>query len=270
MLTRAPIASLDDPQIAPYRTMRRQFDHFKEEIFVAEGEKVLERLLRSSISVISLLLPDEKFARFEAFAGKRSEAITAFTAPKSVLEQLTGFHLYHGVLALARVPAPCTLEAILESSVQPRLLIALDWLSNSENLGVVIRNAVAFVVDAILLSETCAPPYLRRSVRNSMGTVFKCRYLQTPNLPGTLAELRRGGVRIIAAHPRSDQSTLASINLKTNCCIVFGSEGHGISKPVLAACDEAAAIPMHSGTDSLNVASATAVFLFEAQRQRMN
>jgi tRNA G18 (ribose-2'-O)-methylase SpoU len=169
---------------------------------------------------------------------------------------------------LAKVPPAVTLDQILVLPSRPRLLLAFDGMSNSENMGVVIRNAVGFGVDALLLSEACAPPYLRRSVRNSMGAVFKSHYLQTSDLPGTLRELRCAGIRVIAAHPHTETNTLANADLRTDCCLVFGSEGHGISDSVLDACDVAVAIPMHSGTDSLNVASATAVFLFEAQRQR--
>ena len=61
---------------------------------------------------------------------------------------------------------------------------------------------------------------------------------------------------------------MARTELTTDCCIVFGSEGYGLAPAVLAACDEAVAVPMNGGVDSLNVGSASAVFLYEANRQR--
>ena len=151
MFEHCPIQSLDDPRLAPYRTMRRQLDHLREEIFVAEGEKVVERLLESSIPVISLLLPDGKLEHFEKRLANRKEEITVFTAPKSVLEELTGFHLYQGVLALAKVPPASTLGELVSESQTPRLFMALDGLSNAENLGVLVRNSVAFGVQGLLL-----------------------------------------------------------------------------------------------------------------------
>jgi TrmH family RNA methyltransferase len=75
-------------------------------------------------------------------------------------------------------------------------------------------------------------------------------------------------VHCIAAHPHTDQRTLSQADFSRDCCVVFGAEGTGISPAVLAACDEAVAIPMPPSVDSLNVASAAAVFLYEAQRQR--
>ena len=260
--------SLDDPRLVPYRTMRRQFDHWQQEIFVAEGEKVVRRLLESRIPVISVLLPGEQLPELEPLLRKRSEQIFAFTAKKSLLEQLTGFQLYQGVLALAKVPPAVTLDEILSQGDAPRLLVALDGLSNSENLGVVIRNCVAFGVHSLILNETCAPPYLRRAVRNSMGTVFKLLYARSAALATTLRELQHAGIRVIAAHPHTERKSILDADFRNDCCIVFGSEGTGISPDVLAACDDIVAIPMRSGIDSLNVASATAVFLYEAQRQR--
>ncbi|MCX6894622.1 MAG: RNA methyltransferase, partial [Verrucomicrobia bacterium] len=84
----------------------------------------------------------------------------------------------------------------------------------------------------------------------------------------TLHDLRAHGVRSIAAHPHASGKTLTLANLAGDCCLIFGSEGHGISPAVLAACDEAVAIPMANGVDSLNVGAAAAVFFYEAQRQR--
>jgi tRNA G18 (ribose-2'-O)-methylase SpoU len=262
------LESFDDPGLTPYRTMRRQYDHWEQEIFVAEGAKVVQRLLESSISVISVLMPEAALAHFEPLLRKRGEQIAVFTAPKPMLEELTGFSMYQGILALAKVPGPFTLGELLAMPAKPRLFIALDGLSNAENLGVIIRNAVAFGAQALILNETCAPPYLRRAVRNSMGTVFKLPYLRSAALPTTLRELQKAGVAVVAAHPHTERRLIFEADFSGDCCVVFGSEGDGISPAVLAACSQTVAIPMHFGTDSLNVASATAVFLYEVQRQR--
>jgi tRNA G18 (ribose-2'-O)-methylase SpoU len=140
-------------------------------------------------------------------------------------------------------------------------------VTNAENLGTMVRNAVAFGAHGLLLSHTSAPAYLRRVVRGSMGAIFKLRHLQTDHLAQTLREVARDGINIIAAHPHGD-SYLPSVDLTVRTCLVFGSEGDGISPDVLNACNKRIAIPMRHGTDSLNVASASAAFLYEVQRQR--
>ncbi len=87
-------------------------------------------------------------------------------------------------------------------------------------------------------------------------------------LAQTLRSLRARSVRCIAAHPHANGKTLSQADFSGDCCIVFGSEGDGISAPVLEACDEAVAIPMPPTVDSLNVGAAAAVFLYEVNRQR--
>ena len=84
----------------------------------------------------------------------------------------------------------------------------------------------------------------------------------------TLRALRTRGIRCLAAHPHISGRTLSQASFASDCCIVFGSEGYGLSQAVLDACDETVAIPMPHTVDSLNVGSAAAVFLYEANRQR--
>jgi tRNA G18 (ribose-2'-O)-methylase SpoU len=141
-------------------------------------------------------------------------------------------------------------------------------LSNAENVGAVVRNATALGAQALVVGEGCAHPYLRRAVRSSMGTIFKLPYCTTPSLASTLKFLRQQGIRCVAAHPHVDRRTLWDSDLSKDCCIVLGAEGDGIRPEVLEACDEAVMIPMGAGVDSLNVASAAAVFFSEAARQR--
>jgi TrmH family RNA methyltransferase len=101
-----------------------------------------------------------------------------------------------------------------------------------------------------------------------MGTVFELPIVETVSLIQTLNTLRARNIRCVAAHPHVEGRTLPQATLATDCCVVFGSEGYGISPQVLAACDDSVAIPMPPKIDSLNVGSAAAVFLYEANRQR--
>lgn len=262
------IDSFDLPELWPYRTMRRQEEHRRQNLFVAEGEKVVRRLLESRFEVVSALMP-EKWARdLEPLLRARAEDVQVFVAEKKLLETLTGFSMYQGLLALGRVPPQPALDALLERSARPYLLAAVDGLSSAENLGALVRNCAAFRVQGLLVGETCTSPYLRRAVRSSMGTIFQMPVIESASLAGTLRELGARGIRRVAAHPHVSGRTLTQAELTRDCCIVFGSEGYGISAPVLEQCDDAVAIPMPPTVDSLNVGSAAAVFLYEASRQR--
>jgi len=229
---------------------------------------VVRRLLESRFGVVSVLLPPKWLENLEPLLRARPENIRVFTAEKTLLETLTGFSMYQGLLAVGKIPAPRMLDEVLARRSPPRLLAAVDSLSSAENLGSLVRNCAAFDVQALLVGETCVSPFLRRAVRSSMGTIFQLPILECSRLAATLAELRARGFRCVAAHPHVDGRTLPQANFSGDCCVIFGSEGYGISPAVLAACDEAVAIPMPPTVDSLNVGSAAAVFLYEANRQR--
>jgi tRNA G18 (ribose-2'-O)-methylase SpoU len=262
------IESFDLPELQPYRTMRRQMEHRLQGIFVAEGDKVVRRLLESHFEVVSVLLPEKWLTPLAPLLEKRPEQIRVFVAEKTLLETLTGFSMYQGLLAVGRVPAALTLYDILARSNRPWLLTAADSLSNAENLGALVRNCAAFGAHGLIVGETSTSPYLRRAVRSSMGAIFQLPVVESTNLAESLSELRRRGLHCIAAHPHVEGHSLSQANFATDCCVVFGSEGAGLSPAILAACDYAAAIPMPPTVDSLNVASAAAVFLYEVTRQR--
>lgn len=247
--------------------MRAQFDHLSAGHFVAEGEKVVRRLLETSCRVHSVLLPPKWQSVYEPLLEQRTECVDMFIANKEVLQNLIGFSMYQGVLGLADVPAPSPLT-FLQQHPGPRLFAAIDRLSNAENVGSVVRNAVALGAQALLVGENCAHPYLRRAVRSSMGTLFKLPYRVSNSLPADLRALRKSGIRCLAAHPHTDRRTLWQADFTGDCCIVLGAEGDGIRSEVLEACDEAVLIPMAQDIDSLNVGAAAAVFFAEAARQR--
>jgi tRNA G18 (ribose-2'-O)-methylase SpoU len=268
MFTVEHVKTLEHPELLPYRTMKQQLDHHQQRIFVAEGEKVVRRLLESRFTILSLLLPEKWLRNYEPLLQKRPEEIHAFVAEKADLERLTGFSMYQGVMAVARIPESASLERVLGASAKPHLLVAIDGITNAQNLGVLVRNCGAFGVQAFVVGNTSSSPFLRRAVRNSMGVIFNLPVVEVGNLAHTLEDLRRQGIRSIAAHPHTDRKTLAQADLASDCCLVFGSEGYGLAPEVLAACDEAVAIPMQGGVDSLNVGSAGAVFMYEVNRQR--
>ena len=279
------IESFDAPELYPYATLRRSREHEQKGIFVAEGTKVVQRLLESNFTVISMVVPEKWLIEFQPLLEKRPEDVIVYVAEKKLLESLTGFSMFQGVLAVGKIPEPVSFDKILNDSPHPQLFVAVDALTNAENLGALARNCIAFGAHALIVGETSSSPFLRRAVRNSMGTILQLPVVELTRLgqwrprtftPHTTAmtlveclkEFRARGIRCIAAHPHTDKRVLSQANFRGDCCIVFGSEGDGISPAVLATCDEAVAIPMPPNVDSLNVGAAAAVFLYEVNRQR--
>lgn len=263
------IDSLELPELAPYRTLKRPLEHQQQGIFIAEGEKVVRRFLESPLTAISVLLTEEWLAEYRPLLETKQEMIEVFVAEKKLLETIVGIQLHQGIMALGKIPSGTTLDEILRQSQQPLCLVALDGIVNAENMGVIVRNCAAFGVSAVIVGETSCDPYLRRAVRNSMGNVFSIPIIYADNLAGTLRKLTDElNVHTIAAELRKNSIQLSKFNFSEECCLVFGNEGNGISEHVRHACSDSVIIPMSNGVDSLNVASATAVVLYEMMRQR--
>ena len=262
------VQSLEAPELAWYLTLKRVEEHEQAGVLVAANFKTVQRLLTSRFPVISVLLTPGWLEKIEAKLRARPEDIQVFVAESPLLETITGYKMHQGVLAVARIPPQTDLETLLENSPRPLLLAAVEGLASAENLGAVVRSSAAFGVHVLIVGETCGSPYQRRAVSGSMGAIFEQSVVQVDNLVETLMALRARGVRCLAAHPRPGAKKLGAVDLHNDCCLVFGAEGPGLTAVTLAACDDTVEIPMPSHMNSLNVASAAAVFLYEAKRQR--
>jgi tRNA G18 (ribose-2'-O)-methylase SpoU len=264
------VRSIESKELSPYRTLRRAVEHLRDGIFVAEGEKVVRRLLKTDLHVESMLVTEQWHSKLKPLLEARTQdEAKVWIAPKHILEQIVGFQLHQGVMAVARIPKPINLKEAVGPLLRPHLLVALDGLSNADNIGVIVRNCVAFGVDALVVPKNTSHPYLRRAVRMSMGAVFFLPTISVDGLPETLNSLKKdSGTRIIAAEASGNSTPIENSNLLGNLCIVFGSEAAGISSEVLSVCDDRVCIPTTARVDSLNVATASGIFLFELQRQR--
>lgn len=263
------VTTLDAPELQPYRTLRRPLDHLRQGIFVAEGEKVVRRFLASDWKVVSLLLTQEWFdALLPTVPESRLDNADIFIAERQLLETIVGFPLHQGIMAVGRVPIEQSLEAMAAHSPSPHYFVALDGLVHAENVGVLVRNCAGFGVHGLLVSSSSASPYLRRAVRNSMGGIFVVPVVHVHDLAASLAWLQRHHRTNIIIADAEGECTLDEAEFSGNICIVFGNEDAGVSAEVKAVAGRRVRIPMDNATDSLNVASASAVMLYEARRAR--
>jgi tRNA G18 (ribose-2'-O)-methylase SpoU len=264
-----PIQSLDAPELALYLTLRRVDEHERAGVLVATNAKVVQRLLASRFTVTSALVTPAWLEKLEPHLRARPEAeVIVYVGEKELLETITGYQLHQGVMAVGKIPPRPDLETLLAQAPCPLLLAAVEGIASAENLGALVRDCAAFGAHFLIVGETCGSPFQRRAVSGSMGSIFEQPVVQVENLVATLTALRSRGIRCLAAHPRPGAKKLSAVDLRGDCCLVFGAEGPGLTEEVLAACNDAVEIPMPSHMNSLNVAAAAAVFLYEATRQR--
>ena len=248
------IDNLDDPRIAPYRHLKDRDLRADGDRFIAEGRKVVERLLASPYAVESILC-NEKLA--EGFAG-----IDLPVYVTSDVSEIVGFQFHQGCLAVGRAGPIAGVEAMLATLPARATLVVLHELNNTENLGSILRIAAGFGATGVILGPRTADVFYRQSIRVSMGNVFALSLAQSDDLTRDLALLAGNGVETIATVIDADATPLQRLSVGGRRAIVLGSEAHGLPRAIVDACTHRATIPMHLGTDSLNVAIAAAVFLY--------
>ncbi len=148
----------------------------------------------------------------------------------------------------------------------PAFLAVIEGVEKPGNLGTILRTADAVGVDGVIVCAGATDLHNPNVIRASLGTLFTVPVVETPTLDA-IAWLRRHQVRIIAATPDA-QTRYTATEMTGPLAVVMGSEAHGLGADWLAAADETVAIPMHGAADSLNLATSTALILYEVIRQR--
>ncbi|MEV6561136.1 RNA methyltransferase [Nocardia sp. NPDC051756] len=254
-----------DPRVDDFRDLnsadRRPDLPGRKGLVIAEGVVVVQRMLASRFAPTALLGVDKR--RQELADDLVDVDVPYYRASAEVMAEVVGFHLNRGVLAVARRPAPRTLDEVLESA---RTVAVLEGVNDHENLGSMFRNAAGLGAEAILFGDRCADPLYRRAVRVSMGHVLRVPFASVPEWPQGLDILRRKGFQIIALTPNPAAVTLAAAMTGERVALLLGAEGPGLSEDAMRATDVRARIPMSPGTDSLNVATAAAMAFYERVR----
>jgi tRNA G18 (ribose-2'-O)-methylase SpoU len=248
--------------VEDFRSLKGKGGHFEKGLFIAEGEKVVRKVLESSLEIASAYMTEGYFEQLEPYFKMRSGPTDIYLATKEEMEQVIGYHLHQGVMLAVRIPKNRALsEAVLEWK-SPWIAIALDGIADAENMGAIIRNAAAFGATAVIVDEKSCNPWLRRSVRVSMGTIVDVEIIFVKDLAIALQNIRQiGPIHRIGAALSAQSVDLTQVSTEGNALLVFGSEGWGLRKEVADACDVLAKIPISANVDSLNVAVASGIFM---------
>jgi TrmH family RNA methyltransferase len=250
--------------------MRRPKEMRERGEFVAEGIRVVERLLESGCAVESMLVPEERLGEVgEILLRYGCTGIRVYVASKGLLESMVGFPLYQGVMALARVPREMSLEELWKATAEPRLWIALDGLLNAENVGVILRNAAALGATGVLVGKGGSSAWMRRTVRCSMGGVFALRIVEGVCLVDAVGWMKGKGMWSAGIELTPDAEEIWNLRGEGDVCLFFGREVGGISEDVARVVDQKVYIPMMANMNSLNVANAVGVALYEVMRRRL-
>lgn len=275
------ITSLEAPELAVYThlteaQLRNRLEPEKG-IFIAESPKVIKLALDCGYQPLSLLTERKHINGQAAEIISRLEEDTSgndipvYTADDGILEALTGYALYRGVLCAMRRPILKTAEEVCRGASR---IAVLENIADATNVGAIIRSAAALNMDAVLVTPSCCDPLCRRAVRVSMGTVFQIPWTY---IGANRSEWERSGAELLrglgfktAAMALDDNSVSMDdprLAAESRLAIILGSEGDGLAKKTIADCDYTVKIPMSHGVDSLNVAAASAVAFWELRKR---
>lgn len=253
------IESKDDPRVAVFRELPRSRDRSGDGRFIAEGRVLVERLWRSGWPVESVFADE---SHRELAIQHCDPETPIFVAPKPLLEATIGFNFHRGLLACGVQRAPRSIrEHLANSNVTRSVVMVLDQVVDQENMGGMIRNAAALGATAVLIGPNSAQPFSRRVLRVSMGAVFNLPPMQSADLVSDIAALKQSGYQIVATALSAEAVSLSQCPPADRVAILFGNEGDGVAPMWLEQADALVTIPMQRGVDSLNVASASAIFL---------
>ena len=247
-------------------------------IFLAESASVVLRALEAGYEPLEMLVETGRmkveaqpvFEAIERFWGKEKlDAIPVYTAKRDIVINLTGYNLVRGLWMTLRRKPELPVEDFCRD--KKRITVLYDVV-NPTNVGAIIRCAAALGMDGALLTAPSVDPLTRRSARVSMGTVFQIPWTKASREESEgitlIRTLQSYGFKTVAMALTEDSTSVDNDEIRSNekLAVILGTEGTGLPKEVIAACDYRVMIPMFHGVDSLNVAAASAISFWELMK----
>lgn len=230
----------------------------KSGLFVVEGRKMFQEAPDSWIEKVYVS------ADYEDLETVKNRQVPVEIVDPHVFTAMSDTQTPQGVLTLLKIPA-WEKEQVLGGE-NPFLMI-LEDLQDPGNAGTIIRTAEGAGVTGIILTDHAVDLYNPKTIRATMGSIYRMPVLVTKALPELLGELKQRGIETYAAHLKGTHS-FREENYKKPCAFLIGNEGNGLKDETAEQADHLIRIPMHGSVESLNAAIAACVLMYEAEGQR--
>lgn len=230
-------------------------------LYLCEGYKLCSEAVGAAEIKYALLRENKKENESYTELCRKSGG-DVIVLSEGAFDKITTDKASDGVIFVCKKENNCILNA---DDIKNERICALDCVRDPGNVGTIIRSATAFGFDRVILWN-CADIYNPKTVRATMGAIFKIKTTVADDPFETIAVLKNSGRRVIATALSENGMVLGESQIYKTDCAVLGNEGHGVSPEILAACDNTMIIPMSGKTESLNAAAAAAVILWEYGR----
>ena len=260
------ITSRDNSLLRQARAVR---DGKIEELIFIEGLRLAEEALRSKLEIKAVIVSEELAQKEKAQSlinelGQASHRLAAVS--EKLLESISYTQTPQGIVLLASRPRTSR-EHFEANQQEPVLVVIMHRINNPVNVGAILRTAEAAGATGVIATKHTADPLSPKSLRGAMGSAFRLPVWFGPTYDEALAWCRERGIQTICADIHASTG-YNQVDWQRSSALILGPESSGLSRDEISEANEAVRIPMRGPAESLNVAVASGVLLYEAARQR--
>lgn len=237
------ITSINNDRVKYWTHLHEKKFRDQEGLFIVEGDHLVNEAIKNGLAKEIITLDD-----FD-------NDIPTYKVTEDIMKKISSQQ------TISRVCAVC--YKIKERQLGQKI-ICLDNIQDPGNLGTIIRTATAFSFDTIILNDESVDLYNDKVIRSCEGMIFNINIIRC-NLKEKLLHLKELGYTLYTTSVK-DNNVLANNNFEENIAIVLGNEGNGVSKEIESVCDKTIYIPMNEKCESLNVAIAASIIMYEISR----
>lgn len=275
MFTKELISSRNNETVKWASSLSEKKGRETNKAFIAEGAKLTLEAIDASLPLTHIFVSESKAGAVlpmleEKLSTKDDLNVRLIILSDSAFEKISTEKSPQGVISVIKhLDFFSNIDIIYKKDffvAREERVVVLCSVRDPGNLGSVIRSAVAFGTDRIILTDDCADIYNPKTVRSAMGSLFRVKVSKVSSLSDFISAFRECGRRIFAAELSDSAVSLKDIELEKSDAFIIGNEGHGIPAEVSALCNGSVYIPISRNTESLNASVAAAIFMWEQDK----
>ncbi|WP_425448189.1 23S rRNA (guanosine(2251)-2'-O)-methyltransferase RlmB [Dethiothermospora halolimnae] len=261
------ITSSSNKTIKLVKSLHRKRNRWKEEKYFIEGVRAVEETLDKGKNIDFIIFSDglcEVNGGEDLLTRMEKKGHTIYHTTDKILGEISDTQKPQGIICVLNMENR-SLDSVLKK--KDNFLILLDNLQDPGNLGTIIRTADAMGANGVVVTKGCVDIYNPKVIRSTMGSVFHVPIIMADSIDYVINVLRNNNITIIAAGLETTRFCYDE-DFSKDFALIIGNEASGITDNVMKMCDSVVKIPMSGDAESLNAAIASAIIMYEANRQR--
>ena len=227
--------------------------------YIIEGFRLIQEAFKAGLDIEYIFINDEEEKRIDDYLGEYRHNVKIYGLSDNLLKELCSTEKPQGIVAVVKMNK-------IDMALEGKFYLLCDKVQDPGNLGTIIRTAHAAGVDGIILTKGTVDVYNEKTIRSTMGSLFHIPVVYDDGDLSIVRALINKGFSLLSTSLEGDKNFFEE-DLTGNLIISVGNEGNGVSKEVYELSDKKVKIPMPGGAESLNVAIASSIILYEIVRQ---